>query len=77
MGAPPWKPAEVLHLRWYAERGFSQAEAAKVMDRTYGSVVNKAAQLEIRFHGPDGAPFLNRNAAHAHWLRELKGIASD
>lgn len=73
----PWKPADILHLRWYADRGFSQAEAAAVMGRTYGSVINKAAQLSIRFDGPDGAPFLNRNAARSRWREELKRIAAD
>jgi hypothetical protein len=72
-----WTPADVLHLRWYAERGFSQAETAKVMDRSYGSIINKATQLGIRFNGPDGAPFLNHNARHGRWLKELKRIAAD
>jgi len=47
------------------------------MGRTYGSVINKAAQLSIRFDGPDGAPFLNRNAARSRWREELKRIAAD
>ena len=72
-----WKPADVLHLRWYAARGFSHAEAAAVMGRTYGSVINKAAELGIHFNGPDGAPFLNRNAARWRWREELKRLAAD
>lgn len=59
---PAWSPADVLHLRWYAERGFSIAEAAAVMGRAYHGVASKASELQIKFHGPPGAPFLNDNA---------------
>lgn len=38
-------------------------EAAAVMGRTYNGVASKASELKIEFHGPDGAPFLNNNAA--------------
>jgi hypothetical protein len=82
-----WTPADVLHLRWYAKRGFSQAEAAKVMGRSYGSVINKAHQLGIHFDGPDGAPFLNRNGASTWrvgrmtraeaWRAELRRIVNE
>jgi hypothetical protein len=61
-----WTPAEIMHLRWYAERGFSHAEAAAVMGRTHASVAIKASKLGIKFDGPDGAPFLNRNSAKPH-----------
>jgi hypothetical protein len=56
-----WTPADIQHLRWYADRGLSQAETAALMRRTEASIAIKAGYLGIRFHGPDGAPFGNRN----------------
>jgi len=64
VGAPPrrpWTEAEIAHLRWYAERGLSHAEAAKLMDRSHASVAMHASRLGIRFTGPSGAPFGNDN----------------
>ena len=74
-GRPPtWTPADVLHLRWYAERGFSMNEAAAVMGKTYGAVINKASELEIRFHGMPGAPFMNRNNSKARVRESVAAI---
>lgn len=71
-----WTPREVLQLRAYAERRFSQAEAAKLMDRSEASIACKASQLSIKFDGPDGAPLLNHNRRMAAWRRELRQICS-
>ena len=56
-----WTRGDIQHLRWYAERGFSEAEAAAVMGRSWGSIHNRAQLLGIHFHGPAGAPFANQN----------------
>jgi len=72
-----WTPRRVLKLRSYAERGFSMAEAAKLLDVTYGAVLNEAQHLGIRFHGPHGAPRMNTNRKRYLWHEELKKIAAD
>jgi hypothetical protein len=64
-----WTRADVLHMRWYAERGFSAAEAGAVMGRTGASVARKASECGISFHGPSGAPFLNQNGKRGTYLK--------
>lgn len=56
-----WTRGDLQHLRWYAERGLSQAETSKLMNRSQGAIAIKASELGISFHGPDGAPFANQN----------------
>lgn len=78
MSRPPgafssWPPADVLHLRWYADRGLSIAETAKIMDRTFAAVSSQAARIGLSFHGPAGAPFLNRNNAKSRIKRAVVG----
>jgi hypothetical protein len=61
-GRPPtWTPSQVVHLRWYAGRGFSMAEVAAVTGRSYGAISHAAGRYGVSFHGQSGAPFLNRN----------------
>jgi hypothetical protein len=59
----PWTPGEEKSLRWYADRGISLREAAKLLDRSIPSVLNKVVALRISFNGPSGAPFGNSNGA--------------
>jgi hypothetical protein len=72
-----WTPRRVVKLRGYAERGFSQAEAAKLLDVTYGAVINEASRLGISFHGPPGAPKMNRNHKLGEWRKGLRKLAAD
>jgi hypothetical protein len=72
-----WTPRRVVKLRWYAERGLSQREAAKLLDTTYGAVINEASRLGIHFHGPPGAPRMNRNHKRGAWRKELQKLAAD
>jgi hypothetical protein len=53
------------------------AEAAKLLDTTYGAVINAASRLGISFHGPPGAPKMNRNRKLGLWRQELRKIAAD
>lgn len=64
-----WTPRRVLALRRYAQRGFSQHEAALCMGTTYGSIINIASKLGIHFSGPSGAPLMNRN--NAKWRTRI------
>ena len=57
-----WTRAEILHMKWYAERGFSANETGKMLDRSEGAVAWKAQEIGLSFHGPSGAPFGNHNA---------------
>jgi hypothetical protein len=67
----------VVKLRGYAERGLSMREAAKLMDRSYGAVLAIASRLGIHFHGPMGAPKMNRNRKLGEWRKELAKLAAD
>lgn len=76
-GRPPtWTPADVVHLRWYAERGFSMSEAGAVMGKSAAAVAQMASRLRISFHGPPGAPFLNHNNSRWQFRAELKRIVA-
>lgn len=72
-----WTPRRVVRLRRYAERGLSQAEVAKLMDTTYGSVLHIASRLGISFHGPAGAPLMNRNHKLGEHRKLLARMAGD
>jgi hypothetical protein len=52
-------------------------EAGKLMDRSYGSVLAIAMRLDIHFHGPMGAPKMNRNRKLGEWRKELAKLAAD
>jgi len=67
MSGKPWTPADVVHMRWYASRGFSYAECGKMLERSPDSIANKASELGVAFHGPDGAPFCNDNRRVVQW----------
>jgi len=72
-----WTPRRVAQLQWYAERGFSMAEAAKMLDTSYGAVLNAAASSGIHFHGPSGAPRMNRNRKIGLMNQKLAKLAAD
>lgn len=74
---PNWSPRQVIKLRSYAERGLSLTETAKLMDSSYGKVARQAQRLGIHFHGPSGAPLMNRNRSKGEWRKELQRIAAD
>src|SRR5215472_10268609 len=56
-----WTPQRVIRMRRYAERGFSQREAALCLGTTHAAVAIQASKLGIHFHALPGAPPLNRN----------------
>lgn len=74
---PNWSPRQVVKLRWYAERGLSLREAAKLLDKSWSGVTRQAQRLGIHFHGPSGAPRMNRNRRIGEWRKELRKIAAD
>jgi len=65
-----------VRLRGYAERGLSMREAAKLLDRSWPGTMKIAWRLGIRFHGPMGAPRMNRNRKLGEWRKELQRIAA-
>jgi len=67
-----WTRAELLHMKWYAERGFSANETGKMLDRSEAAVARKAQEIGLSFHGPSGAPFLNRNGARGTFIQILR-----
>lgn len=71
-----WTPRRVLKLRSYARRGFSMREAAKLMDMTYGAIINAASARKISFHGPSGAPLMNRNHKLGEHRKLLRGMVA-
>lgn len=73
---PMWSPKEVVKLRWYADRGLSTREAAKLLDRSWKGVQLISGRLGIHFHGPMGAPKMNRNRKLGEWRKELRQLAS-
>ena len=74
---PQWSPREVVRLRGYAERGFSMREAATLIGRSWPGTMRIASRLGIHFHGPMGAPLMNRNRKLGEWRKELTKLAAD
>lgn len=74
---PVWTPREVVKLRGYAERGISTREASILLGRSWPAVMRIAGRLAIRFHGPMGAPKMNRNRKLGEWRKELRRIVGD
>lgn len=58
---PKWSPREVVRLRGYAARGFSAREAGILIGRSTAAVQMISGRVGITWHGPMGAPKMNRN----------------
>jgi len=71
---PPWSPREVVKLRGYADRGLSLREASILIGRSWAGTMRLAQRLGIHFHGPMGAPKLNRNRKLGEAKKALRAI---
>jgi hypothetical protein len=74
---PVWSPREVVRLRSYAARGLSTREAAVLIGRSWPAVMRMASRLGVHFHGPMGAPKMNRNRSKGEWRKELQRLAAE
>ena len=71
-----WLPRRVLKLRSYAQRGFSQWEAARCLGCTLPAVAQFASKMGIHFNGPAGAPRGNKNRKKYLARKETLRIAA-
>lgn len=69
-----WSEFEKARLRRYIDRSFTTKETAKCLDRTAKAVERMAQRLGLRFHGPTGAPPLNKNRHHHELDKRLQRL---
>ena len=51
-------------------------EAAILIGRSWPGTMRIASRLGIHFHGPMGAPLMNRNRKRGEWRKELQKLAA-
>jgi hypothetical protein len=73
---PKWSPREIVRLRGYAARGFSAREAGILVGRSTAAVQMISGRVGITWHGPMGAPKMNRNRKLGEWRKELRRITT-